>query len=728
MKKKKILVLAKTLPLHDRASGDYRLSELLGILAEEFEVDFLSTTHTAVHRKSGKLEYLPRDSIFSKMKLELLDQKYIHDLNARGVNTLNQAEPVPFTIRPSTDFDITPYLKAKSYDMVWVEFFYLADQYIADIRRHQPGATVVCDSVDLHFRRLARQCNFMESQVRYLVSSKHERRGTKSKAHRARLEEQRRHADHVRDNELRAYQKCDAVAVVSEDDREELRRHCPSLPLLFVPNIHRKPAKNVSTQTPWKKRSGCVYVGNFDHNPNVSSVIYLKHEVAPLLAGEDIRFQIVGSNPPKVVRTMGEYGPCRELFTVTGYVPDTAPYLANARVSVAPILFGAGMNGKIGEALCAGVPVVTSWLGAQGMNLENERTCLVADDPQAFANAILRLHSDQELWAGLRKRGLAHVERLYSTGGLRRAVLEAVSSAMPKRTSFFAPRSQPAAQAAFKLAPPQFPVPPKKPKFSVVVLTHNQWPFTELCLRSLAHAEAANPGLAEYILVDNASSDGTPAFAASLENLRVIANDENLGFAGGNNTGIAAARGENIVLLNNDTIVPPGWLVRCSHYVQNIPNLGVLGPSTNTESGQAIQGARYNTIKELFAFNERLAAEQSGSWERVKKISGLCLVIPRAALEKIGALDTDFGLGYFEDDDFCLRAEDLGLTIAWAKDFYVHHFGSVSFGGQEKARVKFLEEGMARFAFKWGKRGLDHITKAHQETLLRMRRPRSLGY
>ncbi|MGZ3703941.1 MAG: glycosyltransferase family 2 protein, partial [Bdellovibrionota bacterium] len=112
----------------------------------------------------------------------------------------------------------------------------------------------------------------------------------------------------------------------------------------------------------------------------------------------------------------------------------------------------------------------------------------------------------------------------------------------------------------------------------------------------------------------------------------------------------------------------------------------------------------------------------------VKKISGLCLVIPRPALEKIGLLDADFGIGYFEDDDLCLRAEDLGLTVAFAKDVFVHHFGSVTFSPQEKSRRKFLEAGMARFAFKWGKRGLDHITRQHQETLLRTRRPRSLSF
>ena len=733
--KPRILVLAKTLPLHDRASGDFRLREILRILAVSFEVDFLYTTHTAIQsNRSGKLEYFARDSVPPALRLELLDARYAADLEACGVNVLGNTTPEPFTVRPAQDFDIRPLLSSRAYDLVWIEFFYLADRYIEDIRRFQPSAAVVCDSVDLHFRRLARQCNYMEGQVRYLVNHRHEKKSANTASHKAFLADQRRHADHVRDNELRAYQKCDAVVMVSEDDGQELARHCPSLPQIFVPNIHRQPSAHADSldaqllaATPFERRSGCIFVGNFDHNPNVSSAIWLKHEVAPHLAEAAIRFQIVGSNPPRVVRTIGEFGPCSELFTVTGYVPDTMPYLSSARVSVAPILFGAGMNGKIGEALAAGLPVVTTWLGAQGMNLKHEETCLVADDAAGFAHQIRRLHEDQELWEKLRENGLRHVEKLYSNEGMAKILPDSVRQLLVNR-----PRNAPAGRAKkeepFRLAPPSFPKAPKKPLFSVIVLTHNQWPFTELCLRSLAHAEATAPGLAEYILVDNASTDGTPDFAKRIPGLKVIANEENLGFAAGNNLGIAAAAGENIVLLNNDTIVPPRWLEGFRHYVSRIPNLGVLGPSTNTETGQSVPGADYRSVDTLFAFNERLASERGGAWERVKKISGLCLVIPRTALEKIGPLDSDFGLGYFEDDDFCLRAEDAGLTIAWAKDIYVHHFGSVSFSGQEKRRAKFLEEGMARFAFKWGKRGLDHITRAHQETLLRTRRPRSLSF
>jgi GT2 family glycosyltransferase/glycosyltransferase involved in cell wall biosynthesis len=720
VKKPRLLVLAKTLPLHDRASGDYRLMRMLEIFAKTFEVDFLSCTHTLQHKKTGRIEYLPRDSIYPAGKLENLDQGYIDDLKKIGVRTLNRARPEPFTIRAGGRFDIRPFLAANEYDLVWVEFYYLANDYIDDIRRFQPQARLVCDSVDLHFRRLARRSNFLEEEGRYLVNARHEKKRARTRSHREYLASERRHADHVRDEELRAYQKCDAVVMVSEDDRDELHRHCPKLEILLVPNIHRMPGAR-SQGTPFARRSGAVFVGNFDHDPNVTSCVFLKHEVAPLLEKEKIRFRLVGSNPGKLVRSIPVAGPAAHLFEVTGWVPDTLPYLESARVSVAPILFGAGMNGKIGEAMCAGLPVVTTSLGAQGMNLVHEQHCLVADDPRGFAAAVLRLHENEALWNRLSANAFRHVKALYSEAGVEEALLSSVKKLLGARR----PRpAAPALPAPVNFAPPAFPRPPKCPKFSVIVLAHNQWPFTELCLRSLAHAEKAHPGLAEYILVDNASRDGTAQFAGSIPNLRVLAQKSNLGFAAGNNAGIAAARGENVILLNNDTVVPPPWLERFARHVEAIPNLGVLGPSTNTESGQRLP-ASYQGAGELFAFNEALPA---GSWELARKISGLCMVLPRAALDRVGTLDPEFGIGYFEDDDLCLRMEDAGFVLAWAKDVHVHHFGGVSFGKQTLKRARLIEEGMARFAFKWGKRGLEHITKQHAETLLRARRPRPFGF
>lgn len=228
----------------------------------------------------------------------------------------------------------------------------------------------------------------------------------------------------------------------------------------------------------------------------------------------------------------------------------------------------------------------------------------------------------------------------------------------------------------------------------------------------------------EVLLVDNASSDGTPALASKIPGLRVIKNKKNLGFAAGNNVGIKAARGKDVVLLNNDTVVAPGWLETLQRHALTIPDLGLLGPATNTEPAQSIPGAAYNSLEDFFAYNRQLAEKQSGAWDVITKVSGLCFYLPRATIEKVGLLDEGFGIGYFEDDDYCMRVNDAGLKLVCAKDVYVHHFGNMSFEGNSMNRIKILEKGMSNFIFKWGKRAMAYLDLNHRNTELQFADPK----
>ncbi len=725
--KPKMLLLAKTVPLHDRASGDYRLFQILEILAKDFEIHYLTLQHPLLRKgapKGGKsLHYLSRDSYFRRDRFDLIEERYHEDLRRIGVKPLQSVEPEHLKIRPTDRVDITPHLAKETYDVVWVEFFYLADEYLADIRRLQPWAKLIVDSVDLHFRRLARQAEYLEKEVRYLVDV-NQNRFPPTEEHFQYVREHRRYADHVREQELKVYSRCDAVVVVSDDDREVLLSHLPHLEVLFIPNIHRLPNFSEREIAPLKKRAGSIFVGNFDHNPNITSTIFLKHEVAPAMEamGSSHPFLLVGSNPPQVVKSMESGGSVP--FHITGWVPDTLPWLNKARVSVAPILFGAGMNGKIGEAIAAGVPVVTTHLGAEGMRLRHEEHCLIARTGEEFAHAIQRLHADDHLWYRLQKNARRHLEETFARTPMETALRDAVRSCVDlvkiRRHQSNLKGLRPARQKAWNFPAARFKVEKQVPDVSVVVLSHNHWQVTELCLKSLAWSQKKNPKLRmEVILVDNASRDETVKNARRIPGLRVVANKKNLGFAAGNNAGIRASRGQYVILLNNDTVVSPDWLKKLVAHAQRIPDLGVMGPATNTEIGQALHGARYENLREFFAWNDRLNREANGSWDLAEKVSGLCLFIPRSTLVKVGILDTVYGIGYFEDDDYCLRVKEAGLKLVWAKDVYVHHFGSVSFEHNSIEKWKHLEHGMSQFIFKWGKRGLDHIAKAHQENLLR---------
>lgn len=243
------------------------------------------------------------------------------------------------------------------------------------------------------------------------------------------------------------------------------------------------------------------------------------------------------------------------------------------------------------------------------------------------------------------------------------------------------------------------------PKVSVVVLTYNGLKFTKACLDSLERFTHYPDW--ELIVVDNASTDGTPDFlnqyARNHSDVRVLLNSENLGFSGGNNVGLRAARGDCLVILNNDTYVTEGWLLGMVRALQNDPRLGLVGPVTNNIGNEAKIDIDYTTMEEMAHVAHAHTSAHRREKLRVDKVGFFCVGFQRALLEEVGFLDEDFGLGFFEDDDYCLRARKAGYHIAILEDVFIHHHLSGSFNslGMEKRQAIF-EESKAVFEKKWG--------------------------
>src|SRR5262249_90394 len=144
----------------------------------------------------------------------------------------------------------------------------------------------------------------------------------------------------------------------------------------------------------------------------------------------------------------------------------------------------------------------------------------------------------------------------------------------------------------------------------------------------------------EILFVDNASTDGTLEFLRSLvctrENVRVVANSGNLGFAAGNNQALALARGRRIVLLNNDTVVAEGRLGGLHDVLDAHPGAGLVGPMTNKASGpQVLLDPSYRTVAEMEEFAARLSREHEGASEAARRIVGFCWLMRREVLEAI---------------------------------------------------------------------------------------------
>ena len=243
------------------------------------------------------------------------------------------------------------------------------------------------------------------------------------------------------------------------------------------------------------------------------------------------------------------------------------------------------------------------------------------------------------------------------------------------------------------------------PKVSVIVLTYNNLPFTQACLHSL-EANTQHPNW-ELVLVDNASTDGTPdflaAYAASKPHAKLIKNEENLGFAAGNNRGLEAASGELLVILNNDTYVTPGWLVDLTRHLRKGPNLGLVGPVTNNIGNEAKIDLQYADMQEMQIAAQAYTSSRAGETLDLPVIAFFCAAMPRTVYEKLGGLDERFGLGFFEDDDYCQRVRKAGLRMAVAEDVFIHHHLSASFDQiDQQRRDALFERNKALYEEKWG--------------------------
>lgn len=212
---------------------------------------------------------------------------------------------------------------------------------------------------------------------------------------------------------------------------------------------------------------------------------------------------------------------------------------------------------------------------------------------------------------------------------------------------------------------------------SVVIPVWNNWELTEACLASLdEHGEAP----LEIIIVDNGSTDDTAPELAGRPDLTVITNETNLGFPTAVNQGLAAARGEFVCVLNNDTVVTAGWLTEMLK-VLDVPGTGMVGPRSNQISG-------LQTVPDAPALADRPAAErwarrfvrgrEGGHW-LINRLVGFCLLARRELFEEVGGFDEGFGIGNYEDDELSARVRAAGYTLRVADGSVVLHHGGATF-------------------------------------------------
>jgi GT2 family glycosyltransferase len=255
----------------------------------------------------------------------------------------------------------------------------------------------------------------------------------------------------------------------------------------------------------------------------------------------------------------------------------------------------------------------------------------------------------------------------------------------------------------------KLPIQHDRPRASILIVTYNNLDLTRLCLASLQRYAGAVPF--EIIVVDNASSDGTPAWlraseARALLPLTIALNGDNRGFAAGNNQAAAHARGDILVFLNNDCVVTPGWLDTLVAHLDRDRALALVGPVTNSGGNAEAQlGTRYAELDGMLAFAHDYTAAHAGEVIDVSMLPLFCTAMRRETFNAVGGLDEGYGRGLFEDDDLALAVKRHGGRVALARDVFVHHYGGAAFSRLPPSQyLRLWWENRRRFEKKWGVR------------------------
>ena len=228
---------------------------------------------------------------------------------------------------------------------------------------------------------------------------------------------------------------------------------------------------------------------------------------------------------------------------------------------------------------------------------------------------------------------------------------------------------------------------------TIIVPVYADYKATKLCLEGLRNEVASSSYRA--IVVDDAAPD--PRIGKYLarfgkaDRIEVLINERNRGFVGSVNRALELTPRGDIVILNSDTIVPPGFINRLAEAAWSSPDIGTVTPfSNNGEFTSFPTPNRSNPLpsrREIERLDRIAAKVNAGHVIDIPSGIGFCLYVTRPCLDAVGLLSEDFGLGYLEDADFCLRARERGFRNVCAPSIYVGHAGSKSFGSEKRSLV-----------------------------------------
>ena len=356
-RRKNILVIDHHLPLTDKDAGSVRMFHILNIL----------------HQLGHRVTFIP-DNLANV-------PPYGDELQKRGIEIIYY----PY-FKKVRDYLISHGLE---FDAVVLSRCDFARKHIADTRLYAPRSRIIFDTVDLHFVRTDREAQITSNS------------------------ETREKARQQEELEYNLIDQADETWVVSSVEQKLLREARPDKSIEIVSTITEVPG----SKTPFALRRDWLFIGGFQHTPNIDAVLFFAKDIYPLASEHlhDAKFYIIGDKAPPEVAALAT-----ERIVVAGFQRDVRPFFDSVKLSVAPLRFGAGVKGKINQSMAFGVPVVATSLAVEGMGLTDHEDTLVADKPEDFAKALIELYESEELWNRLSENGIKKTGALYSTDVARK--------------------------------------------------------------------------------------------------------------------------------------------------------------------------------------------------------------------------------------------------------------------------------------------------------------------
>jgi O-antigen biosynthesis protein len=367
---KNILVIDHHIPAHDRDSGSHRMSIILRSLIEMgHSVTFIEGSPTADSHYSA---------ILQQAGIEVISGR--HALFYRG------------------------FLRkfGKFYDIVILSRLHVALKYIGPVKRYCPQAAIIYDTVDLEYVRASRYATLVQDN------------GI------------RKYADRMKKAELRLTTMVHSILTVSDVDRKILLEACPHLSIRVIPDIYPlQPPESLG-----KDREDLLFVGGFGHHPNTDAMSWFLHDIFPCIRRSlpGIRVLIIGENPPLKIQVFAAKD-----VVFMGHVKDLQQYLWRCRIFVAPLRYGSGLKGKIIQSMAAGLPVVTTAIGAEGAFLGDGDNALIADDADAFVKNVVLLYQNQELWQKISVNSLDTIQKHFSLSSWQEELSRVIDDAVTRQ-------------------------------------------------------------------------------------------------------------------------------------------------------------------------------------------------------------------------------------------------------------------------------------------------------